>query len=180
MGFIFQFFLKKYREKQFQEATLEFISGIILKMKSGESFRNAFYEEVQGSEGYFREQIQIIYKTVVYSQHNVELTTNKLSSEFVLLLKKVDLQPHLSIRLLENYRKLKFKLKTIRRRSQESLRSIRAQSVLLGLFYMILLVFSLTNYNFNQYLEVYLASLVLFIFGITISVNIGGRVKWKV
>ncbi len=177
--FFLKFLIKKIREKQFQQLISVFLSRLILKMKAGLSFRQSFLEELNNQDVFMAEKFKIIYNIVTFSQQNWNKNHKKWVVEFVEVLKSVDQQPHLSIKRLEIYNQKLKKQKFFRQRSENAMRSLKIQSLFLCFFYILLLIFTLFNYSWAEYKQLYLISLVLFIIGFCLTLKVGSSYKWN-
>lgn len=173
--------LVKTRAKRFRERFLETLTLILLKMKSGKSFRQALAESVDESDRSHRTKLGEIANVVAFSQQDeVASISDEFVREVVVEFKRVDQSPHSAIRRLTVFRdKLRIE-DDFRHRSGQALAQIRAQSFVMSGLYLAVLLFTLHRFGWRKNSDVFLASFALFACG-AIWIWFGGRrMKWKV
>ncbi len=174
------FVLLKRRARLFQSVFRESLSIILLKMKSGRSFRQSLSEVTAETQPRWRAKLSEIASVVVFSQQNTRMIADPFVAEIVQELSLIDRQPHAAARRLRVYRD---KLRTeedVRRKSGQILSRLRAQSlVMLGL-YLAITVFMINKFGWVANRSLICASMFLFAIG-SVWMFMGGRkTRWKV
>lgn len=168
------------RSRIFQSDALNLMTLIILKMKSGRSFRSALTETVAESDSSMRAKFSEIASVVAFSQQEKMAQSDPFVRELVDEFRLIDQQPHASLRRLTVFREKIRAEDEFRRRSGQILARLRAQSlVMCGLFGAVL-IFMITRFGFQANLRIYLTSSALFLAGVAWMWMGGRRLVWKV
>ena len=125
-------------EKQFCSQFPEFLTKIILKMKTGWSFRKSFEYSCKEAPEIYKERLNGIFENVVFSQQFLDKKMTLKPSflvEVVHIFKKVDQSSHQSIEKLENLRSRLIIIKNFRRKSGVIRGQIQMQCYLLIFIY---------------------------------------------
>lgn len=173
--------LVKMRSKRFRERFRETLTLILLKMKTGKSFRQALAESIDESEPQHRVKMGEIVNVVAFSQQEESASiSDEFVREAIAEFKRVDQSPHASIRRLTVFRdKLQIE-DDFRHRSGQALAQIRAQSLVMTGLYLAVLVFTLHRFGWRSNSGLFITSALLFVCGAA-WIWIGGRrMKWKV
>lgn len=170
----------KRRARVFRTKMKEVLSLIILKMKSGKSFRQALHEVIDESEFSIRVKLEEISNVVSFSQQQTRSIRDQFISDYVNELKFADHNPHLAMKRLCVFRdKLRVE-DDFRHRSGQVLSRIRAQSLILSVLYIAIMTFVVFKFGAKENAKAISISMVFFLLG-SLWIWIGGRkMKWKV
>ncbi len=172
--------LKKHRRKKFEERFEEILGVIIMKMKSGKAFRNAFSEAIAESPVTIQRILIDIRDVVVFSQQNNSERISDFVQMIVMEFAKADLAPHTALKRLVHFRdRLKIQ-SDFRRRSGQIIQQIRTQSIILTGIYFALFFFVIGRFGFKENVRLIFISLSLFGSGILFIFNKGQKIKWKI
>lgn len=168
------------RASNFKIEVISALSIILLKMKSGRSFRQSLVETTHESTHHLREKLSEITSVVSFSQQKPRLIRDhfvrELVDEFIL----IDQQPHAAIRRLGVLRE---KLRTeddFRRRSGQVLARLRAQSFVMSALYGAVAAFMIWKFGWRANANVLATSAFLFLIGLMWMLSGGRNLKWKV
>jgi hypothetical protein len=167
------------RSRIFQNDALAVLSILILKMKSGRSFRASLIEATSECDQRLRVKLSEIANVVAFSQqeksHN-DPFMRELIEEFRL----IDQQPHASLRRLSVLREKIRVEDDFRRRSGQVLARLRAQSFVMCVLYGFVFAFMCWHFGFRDNARTLCYSTMFFLCG-TAWMWIGGRkLTWKV
>ena len=153
---------------------------VLLKMKSGRSFRHSLTEAIDESDSRVRAKFTEIAAVVAFSQQRSGMRIDPHVSEFVDELVLIDRQPHLAVRRLETYRdKIEIE-EEFRRRSGQVLARIRAQSSVMTGLYLAVSAFMIARFGLGANARLFAIATVSFGIG-ALWLWFGGRkMKWKV
>lgn len=168
------------RTRNFQTDTLAILSVLILKMKSGRSFRQSLIEASAESEPRVRAQLSEIASVVAFTQQENRTQTDPFVRELIEEFRLIDQQPHASLCRLSVFRE-KIRIEDdFRRRSGQVLSRLRAQSLVMCGLYVAVFVFMTTKFGFRDNANALLMSILSFSIG-SMWMWLGGRrLKWKV
>jgi hypothetical protein len=168
------------RATNFKRDTLSTLSIVLLKMKSGRSFRQSLLETTSECTPHLRAKLTEITNVVAFSQQGTRAIRDpfvrELVDEFIL----IDQQPHASTRRLTVLRdKLRIE-DEFRRRSGQVLARLRAQSLVMCGLYLAVLCFMIWKFGWRPNIRAMTAATALFSFGVAWMWIGGRRLKWKV
>lgn len=168
------------RSKAFRTRVREAITLMLLKMKTGKSFRISLSEVIAEADPHLRMKLSEISSVVVFSQQKTSLSGDPFVSELIHEFILIDRNPHNASRRLAVLRdKLRIE-DDFRRRSGQVLARIRAQSMIMTGLYLAVLIFVITKFGWKPHAKVIGISVALF-FAASIWIWLGGRsLKWKV
>lgn len=168
------------RKLAFRMKFKEALSFLLLKMRSGKSFRLAFSELIAESEAHFRAKLSEISSVVAFSQQKVEISSDPFINEIVNEFIMIDRAPHSATRRVSLFRD-KLRLEDdFRHRSGQVLARIRAQSLVMTGLFLAVLVFMIVKFGWTANSRTFTVSLFLFSLG-ALWIWLGGRrLKWKV
>lgn len=173
------FSLRTLRFMAFRETFAATLTRLILKMKSGRGFREAYSDVIAESAPQMREKLSEIRDLVVFSQQHAP-STSIFVAQVIREFRIVDQQPHAALKRLQTLRERIQCENEFRRKSGQVLKQIRAQSILLSGLYVAVLIFVCRQFGAVHNARLILASLALFISGLA-WIWLGGRSwKWKV
>ena len=168
------------RSREFKSDCASMLTIVLLKMKSGRSFRHSLAEVVSESDTHSRVKLSEIASSVAFSQQRKGESSDSFVRELVQELTVVDQQPHMAMRRLETFRD---KLRTeddFRRRSGQVLARIRAQSIVMSGLYIAVFAFMIAKFGWGANARLFIGSLFLFSAG-ALWLWFGGRkLKWTV
>lgn len=168
------------RRIRFKEKFLSNLNVIILKMKSGKSFRNALLELIDSCERHESLLFSELYNGVVFLHQIERLEKNRFLKTVLFEFQAVDMQPHMALRRLTSLRD-KIRLEeNFRRKSGQVSAQARAQALVLSVIYFALMVFVLRTFGWDQNRNLILTSVFLFGTGLIGVFRIGRGIKWKV
>ena len=172
------FFLKKQAERNLLLELYSLLNPLEFRMKSGDSFLSAWEKSVKElPKAPIKRKIQS-FTEVFKFQKNFRYPEDKEVESFIKELVQVGKSSRPISRLCHLQRKIRVELR-FRIKSRRALLQVRAQSGLIILFYVALLVGTFIMYK-NKYILLSLASLILFIIGTIWIFNLGKRMKWSV
>lgn len=168
------------RVRAFRDRIRESLSVMLLKMKTGKSFRTALSEVIVESEPSFAVRLSEISNVVVFSQQTSMGSRDPMLSEIIHEFTFIDRHPHMAVRRLVVLRDKIRMEDDFRRKSGQVLARIRAQSFVMTGIYLAVLVFMVLKFGAMANLKVIGLSVCLFSLG-AIWIGLGGRrIKWKV
>lgn len=167
------------RSKLFKRECARVLTIVLLKMKSGRSFRHSFSEAVAESDVLVRAKLAEIASSVAFSQQRSD-SADHFVRELVEELSIIDRQPHMAARRLETFRDRLRTEDEFRRRSGQVLSRIRAQSLVMSGLYVAVCAFMIAKFGWSANARLFITSVMLFGAG-AIWLWLGGRKKeWKV
>lgn len=168
------------RTRNFQSDVLGVLSILILKMKSGRSFRQSLLEATSECDPHVRAKLSEIASVVAFTQQEKKAHSDAFVSELIEEFRLIDRLPHASLKRLMVFRE-KIRIEDdFRRRSGQVLARLRAQSFIMCGLYVAVLIFMVMKFGWQTNSQPLLLSMLLFSFGVA-WIWIGGRrLKWKV
>ena len=174
------FFLVHRRAKVFRDQFTSVLSLILLKMKSGKAFRQALLESVDESTPIARRKLAEIANVVSFSQQNKTRTFDFFLSEVMGELILVDQTPHSAIQRLTVFRDRLQIENDFRHKSGQAMAQARAQSFIMSLLYIALMVFVVRSFGYRGNERIIFSSLIFFLIG-SVWIWTGGKgFRWKV
>jgi hypothetical protein len=168
------------RTRIFQTEALGVLSILILKMKSGRSFRQSLLETTSECEKSVRVKLSEIASVVAFSQQGKTAQSDPFMRELIEEFRLIDQQPHSSLRRLSVLREKIRVEDDFRRRSGQVLARLRAQSLVMCFLYLAVFIFMVMKFGWSANARALTASTMLFACGVA-WIWIGGRrLKWKV
>ena len=176
-----QFFLIFRKKRIFERSFLLFLNFLILKMKTGCSFRDSV-DEICFSCGFDRNfsfTLQKIMQNVTFTQQINQNINNLFIKTIVKEFIVADQTEHLAILRLENFYSSLKKTSEFRRRSGQITSQIQIQLVLISVLYIAVLITGVKWFSLNALENLYLLSLFLFFMGLYMIFRIKRSFKWK-
>lgn len=168
------------RSRIFQREALSILSLIILKMKSGRSFRHSIAEVASESDRDVRAKLTEIASVVAFSQQNQASQSDAFTRDVIEEFKLIDQQPHASLRRLSVLRE-KIRIEDdFRRRSGQVLSRLRAQSLVMCVLYLAVFIFMVSKFGWRENASALSLSVGFFMCGVVWMWLGGRRLKWKV
>ncbi len=168
-----------YRRLQFEKSIVLFLDQKILGMQSGNSYRESFRQAVEQSAPLVRPYWQEIYQIVVFSQQSRGLSEplmSELTKEFCL----IDKSSHKNIERLQFFRRQLRLQQKFRHKSGQALMQIRAQSLLMSLIFIALIVFVGQNFGYKEHIQLLLPATFLFLLASIWIWRAGRVIKWQI
>ncbi len=176
--------LRLFRAHRFRKQFAESLSLLILKMRSGKAFRQAFAEIIQETDKVTEAMVKVrlgeIRDLVVFSQQQNRAPSSEFIQEIVTEFRIADREAHAALRRMQTFRARIRCEDDFRRKSGQILRQIRAQSLLLAGLYFAVLIFVVKRFGFQKNSTCIAFSLFLFACGLTWIWTGGRKIKWKV
>lgn len=167
-----------HRQKMKTELT-GLIARLILQMRSGRSFQDAFQRIIADSEGLSRAFYERVFLIVVFPQQTGQLQ-DPLCEEFRRVFIQMKEQPHMATDRLMHFRDRLQMRENFRRKSGQAMRSLRAQAMVMAILYVALCGFISSHFGFYRNQIFIGVSLVLFVFGYYLLLRLGKAMKWKI
>ena len=168
------------RAKAFRDQFSSVLSLILLKMKSGKAFRQSLLETVDESSPSTRRKLAEIANVVSFSQQNKTRAFDFFLTEVLNELMQVDHTPHSAIQRLTVFRDRLQIENDFRHKSRQAMAQSRAQSVIMTLLYIALLIFVVRSFGYRGNEKIIGCSAFFFSVG-SIWIWSGGKgFKWKV
>ena len=153
---------------------------IILKMKSGQSFSNAFKEACTSSDLFIKQKLLNIWNVLEYWDDNKSLNLKGFDREVVLRLHGITNSSSHYLTQLSGFRdELRLRIRFQNKASKISFQT-RMQSAVLMLIYIVIAIIVSSAYGFNAVKPWLVISLPLMFIGIYWLVSIPRRFKWKI
>lgn len=164
--------------RTWDQKLISLLDSAIVKMKTGLSFRESIKSSMHQFESVHSRIIEEFLVSIQMKQNNfskyhphIELSLNELA--------QIDLLAHKQSDRLKALRR-KYKIRqSFKKKSGVALSQIRAQSLILSILYIGLLLFFLFTQSWKAYLEQILLSLFLFSIGSLWILRAGKRYQWK-
>lgn len=168
------------RERAFREGIGELLTLIALKMKTGRSFRQSFGETIEQYQPHARTKLAEIFSSVVFSQQNRVRTERPYIEELIDEMIRIDRNPHLSLKRLSIFRESKRIESDFRRKSGQALSTVRAQSLIMSVLFLAVLLFVASQFGWRQNASLFILSMTAFVAGSVWIWRGGRKLKWKV
>jgi hypothetical protein len=164
----------------FRQSFTEALSLVLIKMKSGRSFRQSFAEVITESDQVMSVKFSEIASAVAFSQQSQRLPADDFVAQVVREFVIADRQPHLALRRLIVLRDRLRIEDDFRRRSGQVLSRIRAQSLVMSGLYLAVFSFMTWKFGWKSNSEIMLTSFFIFAAGAVWIWRGGKKLKWKV
>ena len=167
-----------FREKTFEKLHLQIIDRMILHLYAGKSAQSSLksvFEELSCWEKTTFAMLNDVFKINSVPIDRKTGNQNFYFDELALILKS---SAHISEQL-KSFRAGMATQRGLRHKSRQSVQQIRAQALVCGLLYAIIIVFSRAHLNLNLLSGTMAVSLALFSAGQVFIFAVGGKIKWK-
>lgn len=178
IGLVCAFLARKFFEnwqKQLSErqSSLEFLNQIIIRMRSGESFRSSSQLLIQQNARWSKWNGAVVFQpqnnfTSVWQEERL------IYQEFV----NIHAQPHQAMPRLLALREQLHKLSDFRRRSGQVLLQVRMQAAILLIMQIALSVFVVWKWGLKNQLGLLILASVLHLLGLLTLALMGRKIKW--
>lgn len=159
---------------------VSYLDVIILKMKSGQSFSNAFKEACSSCDPFIKQKLLNIWNILEYWDDNKNLNLKGFDREVLLRLHSIMSSSSHYLNQLSGFRdELRLRIRFHNKTNKMSFQT-RMQSVVLVLIYIVISIIVSNAYGFNAVKPWLLISLPLMSVGIYWLVSIPRRFKWKI
>ena len=172
--------LLRFREKGFRTEFQKFMSGVLLQMSGGISLRESYFEELDSAEEKYRSDLRKVGEIVFFSQQIAPTKATPFVRAVSTELQFANTYPHYARTYLNCYLEVLKKEDDFRRRSGQALRQARAQSGVLGVLYLGILIFVVSNYGWRANQSIIVSSVSLYFVGFLVSKQVLRGYKWKV
>ena len=153
---------------------------IILKMKSGQSFSNAFKEACSNSDPFIKQKLLNIWNILEYWDDSKSLNLKGFDREVVLRFRSIMNSSSHYLNQLSGFRdELRLRIRFQNKTNKMSLQT-RMQSVVLIIIYIVISIIVSNAYGFDVVKPWLVVSLPLMSVGIYWLVSIPRRFKWKI
>jgi hypothetical protein len=171
------------RSRIFQRDALAVLSILILKMKSGRSFRASLVEATSECDPRLRVKFSEIASVVAFSQQEKSHEKDQndpFMRELIEEFRLIDRESHSSLRRLTVLREKIRVEDDFRRRSGQVLARLRAQSLVMGVLYACVFAFMCWHFGFRDNARALCLSAMFFSCGAAWMWAGGRRLTWKV
>lgn len=166
--------------RKFSLHMMFFLDKIVIYMKSGSSFRSAFYRILEEESLFFRASFQKIYEFVTFSEKKIPEIKYKKAAKLIKELQRVDKEPYSAIKRLSYMRDQYRKEFSFRIRMHQTTIQMRIQTLFLTGLYIALLIYVLCKGHWKGNKELIQASAFMFTLGVVCIVFMCTKRKWKV
>lgn len=167
------------RKRQFRRELPFLLNDMILKMRSGFSFRSAMQSASQNLSEFSRVKVEKMTERLILSVEQ-ERESDEMTTKLFFFLGESDKHPHLAIQRLTLFRDQLRMEDFFRERVSRALRPLYAQSGLMMLMYIGLLGFVTWQFGWREHSRTILLATILFLSGGYLAILLGGRFRWKV
>lgn len=168
------------QKRTIQRNILPFLKIVLLKMNTGGSFRASIDSALLRFPFCFRVFISKMMLDVVFSQQNLTPISNSRFQKLLEEFKFVDKHPHLSKKRLHHLYETMKTQEDFRHRSKQALMQMRIQSLVLAIFFVMLLGFVIHQYGFKSHSSSIYLSILLFGIGSLLTLLLGDKKKWNI
>lgn len=175
----FPLILRFFLMQRLSGALIPMLDGVILGLQSGKSFRMSLQSAIENQSGWRRNQLREIYSAIITSETSIAVKS-ALLKDFMAELVEIDRSQN---RTVDQVRALRRHLKmreNFRRRSGQVTQQIKMQAIIVTALFAALLMFVIVQFGFLANRFLILASILIFLTGLTWIFNVGRRMKWKV
>ncbi len=160
------------RRSQFKNQFPMFLNQIILQIHLGHSFRRSVETAKLSFSRNYQLNIDKIMENVVFSQQSKFVVKDIFINQIIDFFKKVDRVPHQSVDWLIFFRQKLHLEKNFRHKSKQITLQLRLQVLVLGVLYVALFIFVVLKYGFLNNLSLFLVSILFFLMGIIVFVQL--------
>lgn len=178
LNFVNKFIIKN-NERRFRSEFYHYLKGVSLSMRVGHSFRFSLKDSRYLLSEAYRSRVDVIIESVVFTQHKKLDLHSAFEAEIQREFNKIDASTHQSLKRLSLWMEGIEKKSDFRHKSVQVLHQLYIQAGILSLMYFALLFFVYLNYGLFENIKIILASLFLFILGLTLCFKIGKKIKWN-
>lgn len=176
------FFLSSSRRTQFRRELPILLSNLILKMRTGLSFRAALKASVENLSPVTTSKVEKIFENLDLTTKPGEVNQQQdLEVERLLVFfRTIDREAHKTLPRLCQFRNQIKEEAYFRSRVQRALSQLKAQSWVMGILYCALLVFVISKFGWSENNKLISLSFFLFATGQFLTIRLGRNFKWKV
>lgn len=168
------------REGRMRAQFVSLLDSLIIRMRAGKSFRDAFVQILPESDPLVRVLLTEFHSSLIYKRPLDELFFQKDIRDYFQELTNIDEQNHKSIERLKSFRRTLKVRQDFRQKSRQAMQQVHAQALILSLMYVLLLFVLVLRGEATKYLGLVTGSAVLFAVGLFCLQLIGRGYKWKI
>lgn len=167
--------------KRFKQEIPVLINGVIMKMRMGQSFRDAMSGASQGLSDFTRVKIEKLLESLtLFAGSPCGDENDQQVRQILSFFKNIEREPHLLLARLIHYRqKLKVEEEFLLKRAR-ALQQLRSQVIVLSFLYVGLLAYVIYRFGYLEHRKTLFLSTILFLAGIIVTLYQGRSFKWKV
>ncbi len=167
------FFENWQNQRRERESSFDFLNQIIIRMRSGESFRSSAHHLIQQHSCWSKWSAAVLFQPQK-KFHSVWQEEHLLYREFL----NIHQHPHQALPRLLALREQLSKLSDFRRRSGQVLMQIRMQAVVLLVMQIALSIFVIWKWGLKNQVGLLILASVLHALGLLTLALMGRKVKW--
>ncbi len=173
--------LRKWRLDHFKQHFLSFLTSVILQMRVGRNFSQAFLLGLDQQPPFYRERLQELYQNLFFSEpkHNFLTSTPFLKEVFIELM-NIKSRPQNSLSGVQNLRDRLVTEEKYRMKSRILRQQCLIQTIVLSVLYFGLLIYSAFNFDLGKNITVVSISVTLYLSGVSLILFIGRYHKWSI
>lgn len=168
-----------YKRKQFYSLLLSFLNILILKIQLGSSFRASMIYATNRFNGHIKSQLEHILQYIILMHKPIRTNYPPYILNFIKALQFAEKNPHKALESLKQYQFSLVFANNLKKQYVDILYQIYAQSSIMSLLFLCLLIYVSLNYSIYDNLFLILSSVVLFFTGIVVILIYGKDLKWK-
>lgn len=173
--------VRRWRLDRFKLHFLSFLTSIILQMRIGRNFSQAFLLGLDQQPRFYKERLQELYQILFFSESKqANFTANPFMKEIFSELTQIKSRPQNALRSVQNLRDRLAAEEKYRMKSRILKQQCHIQTIVLSILYFGLLIYSGFNFDLSKSLSLIALSLTLYLTGISIILFIGRNHKWSV
>lgn len=172
---IFELRLRRLIQSEFPG----FLSGIILAMKAGFSFRSSIDKQLSNSSEVWEKWLRSMIESRVFLRTGEDFSAHWWSI-YLHELQAAEENPHQALTRLENFRQKIKVLSDFRRKSGQALAQARIQMAVMTFLYLALLILMMTQFHLSTHRKLIFISVCMFACGQILFWWLGRKRTWKI
>ena len=171
--------ISKYDEKHFHSEFHNFLKGVALCMRVGNSFRYSVKDSYYLLSQKSRSRVERVMELVVFTQHQKLDLISVFELEIYREFSKIEASSHQSLQRIDLWISNIEKKSDFRHKSVQILYQLYIQAGILSFMFFALLIFVANNYGLISNIKIIFTSFSLFIFGLYLCFKMGKKIKWN-
>jgi len=167
------------RKRRFQRGILPFLDELILKMKAGKAFRESLIEIPRGPRSQASVDLTEIASQIRYPDRKNHRQLLVEAQDLLIEMQKMDRSSARVIEKITAFRRREKMIQRFRQRSSQLTSQVRAQAVVCGFLYALLLIWTVFNDPKLLFSPVVFVSMLLFLLGLMLMTLISRSFRWK-